>query len=106
MRILRLLKLTRLIKFDQILKSAVVSQDVDDMIHDFFDAGLTRSALRMFWLLIQIGYICHFMACLWVYVGRTAKSDTDSWLYADPLGPFDKSETMGGENVGTIYLAA
>jgi hypothetical protein len=79
---------------------------MNDRIDDFFEEGMTRSALRMFWLIVQIGFICHLMACLWVMVGRNAKLEEHSWLSADPLGPFDSSETVSGENVGVIYLSA
>ena len=51
---------------------------MNDRIDDFFEEGMTRSALRMFWLIVQIGFICHLMACLWVMVGRNAKLEEHS----------------------------
>lgn len=105
LRLLRFLKLGRLLKIEKILSN--LDRDTLDHIEDFLQNGSTRSGLLMISLALKTGFICHLLACFWVLVGRIGSAkDMDNWMLYEIKGKFDKSDTTGGDNVGSIYLAA
>jgi len=66
-------------------------------------------------LLAIMGYTCHVMDCGFVMIGRTGyKKGLPSWLEFDSFervdgtviqGPYTASDTEGGDNVLSIYIA-
>ena len=112
-KLLRFMKLSRLVKGSKIFMS--IDPEVVDRFEDLFADRAIKTLLRMLRIVIVMGSICHIMACLWVLVGRLAVMDGhESWLDHDVViqarltngTSFEPSDTSGGRQSGTIYLAA
>ena len=104
LRLLRLMKLGRLIKLDTIFKRVFSNQETQDKFHDFMEMGTTRIFIKIFGLVLIIGFITHVLSCVWVWVGRSGHPG-NNWLeLADGAeGPFFKLDTVtGSDKVGTI----
>jgi len=111
LRLLRFLKLIRLLKIEEMTSNAIMDRDTIDRIEDFFQEGSTRSGVILLSLAMQLGFICHIGACIWVYIGRRgAMMGEHTWFFYEPSGPYTEEDTTGeqggGENVSSIYLAA
>jgi len=109
-RILKAVKLMRFLKLSRLIKGMGIMNRLDpntvDRIEDFLADGATRTGLRIIRILFIMGYVCHLMACLWTFAGRSADLDgKNSWLAMD-LQVFTAADTTGGPKVMKIYLGA
>jgi hypothetical protein len=87
LRILRFAKLMRLLKIGKILSS--LDRTLVDMIEDFFMNATTRMIIQLASLTLFCGFFGHLLACVWVFVGRTADAQNiDSWCVRTPPLPF------------------
>ena len=131
-RILKAVKLLRFLKLSRLIKGLGIMNRIDpdtvDRIEDFLAEGFTRTVIRILRLMVIMGLMCHFMACIWVLVGRIASDhsteddyddDTvagkqlreqfrtrDSWLEADLHFWEAKDTESGTDTVMDIYLSA
>jgi hypothetical protein len=80
---------------------------VEDVLTDVS----TRSAISMLKIMLMISLVVHFMACLWVLIGRIGDiHGKENWLNHDTFTGneygFTYQDTTGGPKTRTIYIAA
>jgi len=108
-KLLRFFKLTRLFKLGKVV--AGCSPGNMDWLEDKLNDVTTRSALSMMKIMAMISLVVHFMACLWVLIGRTEDiHNRPNWLnndvYTGDGEGFTHQDTMGGPKVRAIYVSA
>jgi len=103
-KLLRFLKLSRLIKQTKILGN--LDPEIVDRIEDFMADGMTKTFLRILRIILIMAAVCHQMACVWTFAGRSADlNGEDSWL-ANDFKSYTAEDTKGGPDVADIYIAA
>ena len=110
-RVLKAFKLLRFLKISRLIKGSSMLSRVDpetiDRFEDFLAEGLTRTFLRILFIMMLMGMMCHYMSCFWVLAGRQSEKDgQESWLHDEESFEFEAEETTGGSKVGRIYIAA
>lgn len=80
---------------------------IEDLLTDI----TTRSVLSMLKIFAVISLVVHFMACLWVLIGRTEDiQGKENWLNNDLFNTdgqgFTYKDTEGGSKASSIYIAA
>ena len=103
LRLIRLLKLARLFKLGKFMKN------VEDYI------SISPAALKMFKLLVNVTFIAHIFACVWMYVSTIPEIDggpppvNNWWLnigISDNSNSADASPEEISTNLGEKYTAA
>ena len=113
-RVLKAAKVMRFFKLTRLLKTTKIFTGMDraafDRVQDYLSDVSTRSAVQMFKVLFIISFSCHFLACIWVAVGRRGyKSGANNWLENDTYvqsSGWEAGDTTGTSTTAAVYVAA
>ena len=103
-RVLRVLRLARILKSTKIL--AGIDREVLDWFEDQMNDMAIRSAVSMLKILLLIFLANHFLACVWVLIGRKGykAGEEMNWLTMD--GFTSRDTTDGGSRTRSVYLSS
>jgi hypothetical protein len=108
-KLISFLKVTKLLKTTKLLSSG--HEEAIERVEDVMTDITTRSVISMLKIFAVISLVVHFMACLWVLIGRIGDiNGKDNWLvndvYTSDGEGFTHRDTVRGPKVKTIYISA
>jgi len=107
LRLFRFLKLSRVLKTAKVFK-LLLNPRTKDWLEDLVEQYSDNVWVKFVQVVFLLGLLCHYMGCLWVYVGRqSVKRGAPSWFIDNGIYPdFTVKDTKHGAEVLSIYITA
>ena len=103
-RVLRVVKVTRLVRFSRVLQSASFRQTLDDWLDRKMPHGL-RALVNILFIFMVALLLGHLLACAWFAIGSLPGDTGNSWLEA-PVNFRGTSHRFGSLNTFFLYTSS